>query len=205
MSKKLGILSGLALVALLVLTFAGSALAAPPSPTPSPNYGFGFLDRATLQRVATTLGTTSEDIVAQLQKGKTLLQIAQAGNVTEQALTDTLLQPTRDQLSLQVKYGYLTQDQADARLQYEQRRINDLINVAPGSNGSNGYGPYGGMMGSSGGMMGSGGRGGFGGMMNGFGGMMNGLGEFMNGFGSMMGSFGGMMGGFGGRGMMGGR
>ncbi len=205
MNRKLGILGVLTAVALLVVTFAGSALAAPPTPTPGPsNYGFGFLDQVTLQRVATLLGTTSDDVAGQLQQGQTLAQIAQAKNVTSQALTDTLLQPTKDQLDLQVKYGYLTQDQANTTLQNQQTRVNNLINTAVGqygNNGDNGYGPYGGgMMGGSGGMMGPGG---FGGMMNGFGGMMGGFGGFMNGLGNMMNGLGGMMGGFAGRGMMG--
>lgn len=214
MSRKPGILGVLTAVMLLVVTFTGSALAAPPNPTPGPsNYGIGFMDGATLQRVATLLGTTTDDVVAQLQQGQTLVQIAQAKSVTDQALTDTLIQPVKDQLDLQVKYGYMSQDQANAMLQVQQTRVNNLINTAIGPSGGNGYGygPYGG------GMMGSGGWGGFGGMMNGFRGMMNGLGGFMNGLGGMMGrfggqagnpgstsnGFGGMMGGFGGRGMMG--
>ncbi|MDP2935727.1 MAG: hypothetical protein Q8O86_04465 [Dehalococcoidia bacterium] len=75
--------------------------------------------------------------------------------------SDTLLQPFKDQLALQSKYGYVTQQQADARLQYEQGRVKDLINTAPGPNGNNGYG-YGSCHG--------GGWGGFGGMMGSFGG-----------------------------------
>lgn len=220
MGRKLRILGILAAVALLLVSVTGSALAAPPNPTPGPsNYGFGFLDGVTLQRVATLLGTTTDDVVGQLQQGQTLAQIAQAKNVTSQALTDTLLQSTKDQLDLQVKYGYMSQDRANATLQNEQTRVNNLINTAIGPNGNNGnngygYGPYGGgMMGGYGGMMG----GGWGGMMNGFGGMMNGVGGFMHGLGNMMNGFGGMMGafsgatgnsgsapnGFGGRGMMG--
>lgn len=57
--------------------------------------------------------------------------------------------------------GYVNQQQANARLQYEQGRAKDLINTAPGTNGNNGYG-YGSCHG--------GGWGGFGGMMGSFGG-----------------------------------
>lgn len=221
MGRKLGILGVLAAVALLLVGLTGSALAAPPTPTPgTTNNSFGFLDRVTLKRVATLLGTTPEDVAGKLQQGQTLAQIAQAREVTSQALTDTLLQPVRDQLDLQVKYGYLSQDDANARLEYEQTRVSNIISTPIGQNSNNayGYGPNGGgMMGGSGGMMGSGGWGGFGGMMNGFGGFMNGFGNMMSGLGSMMGGFGGatgnsgnttnglggMMGGFGGGGMMG--
>jgi len=118
MSRKLGILGSVLLVTLVFVTFAGTALAQPPTPTPpGRGYGLGFLDRVTLQRAATLLGTTPADLAAQLQQGKSLAQLAQAKGVTEQALTDNILQPIKDQLALQVKYGYLTQEQADARLQ----------------------------------------------------------------------------------------
>lgn len=207
MSKRAGILGVLAAVTLLVVGLTGSALAATPTPTPGTgNYGFGFLDQVTLKRVATLLGTTADNITGQLQQGQTLAQIAQAREVTSQTLTDTVLQPIKDQLDLQVKYGYLSQDQADNRLQYEQTRVGNIINTAIGSNAdnSNGYGPNGGgMMGGFGGTMGSGARGGLGGMMNGFGGMMGGFGGAMGNLGNATNGFGRMMGGFGGRGMMG--
>lgn len=159
MAKRIGILGGLALIALVLVTFTGSALAAPPSPTPGPSYyGFGFLDRVTLQRVADVLGTTANDVAAQVQQGQTLAQIAQAKGVSEKALTDAILQPIKDRLALQVKYGYLTQGQADTRLQYEEVRVKELISTTPGSYGDNGYGYGGGCHGGWGGfgsMMGS--------------------------------------------------
>lgn len=207
MVRKLGILGGLIAAAILLVAFAGTALAAPPTPGPGQNnYGYGLMDRVTLQRVATALKTTPEDITAQLQQGKTLAQIAQAKNVGEQALIDTLLQPIKDQLALNVKYGYMTQELADTHLKNQQDRIKQLVETVPGANGDDGYGSchaamgsYGaGMMGGAGGMMGgSGMMGGFGGMMGGFGGMMGNLGNMM-GFGrttsASPGGSGGMMG-----------
>jgi len=160
MLKKVGILGGLALVALLLVTFTGSALAAPPGPN---HYGFGFLDRVTLQRVATLLGATPADLTAQLQQGKTLAALAQAKGVAEQTLADMILQPFKDRLALQVKYGYLTQEQADALLQAQQARVKDLITATPGTNAENGFGGcHGSGWGGPGGMMGTG--------MTGFGG-----------------------------------
>ena len=159
MTKKLGALGSLALVALLLVTFTGTALAQPPTPT-GPYYGLGFLDRVTLQRVANVLGTTASDVWSQLQQGKTLSQIAQAKGVSEKAVTDAILQPTRDRLALQVKYGYLTQAQADARLQYEEDRVKELISTTPGAYGENDYGYGWGCHGGGwGGMMGYGGWG----------------------------------------------
>ncbi len=91
---------------------------------------------------------------------KTLAQIAQAKGVSEKALTDAILQPSKDRLDLQVKYGYLTQAQADARLQYEEARVKDLISTSPGPYGDYSYG-------SGWSCHGGGGRGG---TMGGFGG-----------------------------------
>lgn len=165
MVKKLGMLGGLVLVAVLLVTFAGSALAAPPDPPAGPGYtGFGFLDRVSLQRVATLLGTTPADLTAQLQQSKTLVQLAQAKGVNEQTLSDTILQPFKDRLALQVKYGYLTQEQADASLQSQQARVKELITTVPGSSTGTGYGScHDGGFGGPVGMMGGGGRTGFGG------------------------------------------
>ncbi len=171
MLKKWGVLGSLVVVAAMLFTFAGSVLAAPPSPTPGPGSGFGFMGGVTLQRVASLLGTTTDDVAAQLRQGKTLVQIAQAKNVSEQALTATITQPMKDQLALQTKYGYLTQEQADARLLAHQDRVKAMVNATPGAQGTDGNGSGtcpgvglggpGGMMGS-GGMMGAGGQGGTG-------------------------------------------
>ncbi len=190
MVKRLGILGGVAIIGILLVMFAGSVLAAPPTPTPGQGNGFRLLDRVTLQRVATLLGTSPDDVSTQVQQGKTLLQVAQAKNVTEQALTDLILQPFKDRLTIEVKYGYLTQQQADATLQARRSRTKDLINATPGANGnSNGDGGcHGSDSGGAGGMMGSEGTGGM---------MGSGL------YSGMMGSGGTGATNFGGQGMMG--
>lgn len=163
MAKKLAVLGSLVLVALMLVTFTGMALAQPPTPT-VPYRGFGIMGGVTLQQVADLLGTTPTEVAAQLREGKTLAQIAQAKGVTEQALTDAILKPFKDRLALQVKYGYLTQEQADAWLQQQQTWIKEHISTAPGAgNGwcpmlGGGWGGFGGMMGPRG-MMSFGGRG----------------------------------------------
>ncbi|MDO8688656.1 MAG: hypothetical protein Q7R39_01345 [Dehalococcoidia bacterium] len=166
MAKRWGILVSLVAVALTLVTFTGSILAAPPSPAPGPNYGFGFMGGVMLQRVASLLGITTDDIAAQLRQGKTLVQIGQTRNVSEQVLADTFVQPMKDELSLQTKYGYLTQEQAGARLQAQQDRVKDMVNATPGAQGTDGYGSGacpGVGLGGPGGMMGAGGMMGFGG------------------------------------------
>lgn len=164
MKKRLGILGGIALVALLTLTFAGTALAHPPTPNATPRgygYGVGLLDRVTLQRVADLLGITADEVADQRREGKALAEIAQAQGVAEEALTDTILAPFKDWLTLQVKYGYLTQEQADARLRFQEARVKELISTTPGPFRGRGYGRGYGW---------GHGWGGFGGMMGGFGG-----------------------------------
>lgn len=167
MLKKVRMLGGLGLVALLLVIFTRSAMAAPPAPGAGPGYrGFGFLDRVALQRVASLLGTTPADLTAQVQQGKTVAQIAQTKGVAEQAVVDTILQPFKDRLAIQVKYGYVTQAEADASLQAQQERVSQLIATVPGPDAGTGYGLcHGGGSGGLGGMMGPGGMFGTGGMM----------------------------------------
>lgn len=160
--------------------------------------GAGMMGQAiqvTTQRVATLLGTTTTDLQTQLQSGKTLAGIATEKGVTQEALTQTILGPMTDQMNLMVKYGYLTQDQADAMLQ----RMNTAVQTLTTSKITdlNGFGFMGQMMGN-GGFSGTGGAGcgngsGPGGMMGGFSGAQQGT--------SLR--SGGMMGGAGRGGMMG--
>ncbi|MCL4458476.1 MAG: hypothetical protein M1136_01600 [Chloroflexi bacterium] len=180
MPKKILIVAGLALVAMLLVSSVGMASAAPPTPTPRAPYAggpYGYLDKPTLQRIATLLGTTPDEIISQLTQGKTILEIAQAKGVNEEQLLDTILAPQKDQLQLRVKYGYLTQAEADARLQVLREQVRLRISQptpssyddddwhCPMMRGGWGSGFSGGGFGQ--GMMGGGMMGG--GMMGGFG------------------------------------
>ncbi|MDO8472407.1 MAG: hypothetical protein Q7T05_01170, partial [Dehalococcoidia bacterium] len=66
----------------------------------------GQVVQMTAQRMATLLGTTTADLQAQLQSGKTLADIAKEKGVTQDALAQTILAPMTDQMNLMVKYGY---------------------------------------------------------------------------------------------------
>ncbi len=168
----------------------------------------GLRNQVTLQRIAGALGITVDDLKTQLQNGQTVAQIAQANSVDLSTVVDAAVAPISDMLSVAVKYGYMTQETADARFAAVKTRVQQAFEIAhpnlnsnnatrtPGNNG-NGYGRGYGMMG--------------GGMMGGFQG--RGLvpstpGPDVPGFGPGMmggsGSYGGMMGGGYGRGMMGG-
>ncbi|MCL5263878.1 MAG: hypothetical protein M1343_01565 [Chloroflexi bacterium] len=175
--SKFKLLGSLVVVILVSAVLATTIFAAPATPTPrnAPyGYGWGMMGGYHLDLVAKLIGTTREDIVNQLQQGKSLVQIAQ-GKATEQQLIDTLLAPEKDMIQLRVKYGYITQDEADAWLQQAADRIKTAINATGTGQGFGGYGygcgGFGGMMGGYGGMMGgfrsgrTGGFGGWGGMM----------------------------------------
>lgn len=51
----------------------------------------------------------AKDLVADLQSGNSVIDVAKAQSVSEQTLVDALLAPEVDSLNLRVKYGYLTQ------------------------------------------------------------------------------------------------
>ncbi|MBI4670903.1 MAG: cupredoxin domain-containing protein [Chloroflexi bacterium] len=165
------------------------------------------------QAVLDLLKTNANDLLQQRQQGKSWLDIASAKGVSEQALTDALLQPVT-QMHAWMAQNYPQANAAQMTEWMRQQIAQDIrvaqygtmtdMHVFAGSmmnaphNGArmgnwNGNG-YGGMMGgwNGNGMMGNwNGANGFGGMMNG--GMMGNW-NGTNGFGGMMG--GGMMGGW---------
>ena len=86
--------------------------------------GFGIVSEA-IQKL---LGMSREDIQEQRQEGNSLLEIAQSKNVTAEKLTETILQVKKDRLQEAVKDGYLTQEQANERLEHMEERIEEKIN-----------------------------------------------------------------------------
>ncbi len=143
-------------------------------------YGAGF---PVTHQVATLLGTTTADLAAQLNSGKTLAEIASAQGISQDELIQAMMAPYEAHLSLMVQYGYLTQDQVNSMIEQMQARLQTMVTSQlnydgggwnyymggmmgryyggdsspqqPGSDSSPQRG-YGGMMGGySGGMMGS--------------------------------------------------
>lgn len=149
--------------------------------------GSGLMGGYMTPYLATLLGTTTADLQTQFDSGKTLADIASAKGVSQDQLIQTMMGPYSDHLALMVKYGYLTQAQADTMSQQAWTRLQFVITTNVTSNA----GP----------------SGGFGGMMNGLGGMMRGWSNStpQSGTNSSPGSGYGMTGGGAGRGMMGGR
>ncbi len=162
----------LAAVGVLVVGSVGAAFAQTPTP-PANGYGWGHMgwgygnydpaSNPTIKRLADKIGIAAADLAQQLKDGKSIVDVA-AGKASEQDLVNVLLQPQIDMLGVQVKYGYLTQDQANSLQQYMTNRAKYQLEQK-GFFGGYGYGR--GMMGGFGGMMGGGF--GYGGMMGGFG------------------------------------
>ncbi len=201
--KKIRLI-GLVVVTLALLLVGVAAVPALAHPGDRDNsaYAGAYIDGPTLTRVAGILGLTPEELSARLQAGETLAGIAQNQNVSEDTVIDAIAAPYAEQLKLQVRYGYLTQEQADTLLETAREHAGSLLEQDLSGTGGNAdwwqdmedycgnmmgnYGGgtgYGGMMG--GGMMGKYGGGGYGGMMGP--GMMGGWYGQRYGSGGMMG------------------
>ena len=92
------------------------------------------------------MGTTTEDLTAQIESGKILAQIAEEKGVAVKNLATTMENGMKAGLEQAVKDGALTQEQADLMLQHMDGQFEWMItNMGAG------------MMGSGSGMMGPGG------------------------------------------------
>jgi hypothetical protein len=89
--------------------------------------GRGFMMGYVTPQVTALIGTTAADLKAQLSSGRTLADIAKARGVTDDQLVQTMMGPYADHLALMVKYGYLTQEQADASAQQARTRLQTVI------------------------------------------------------------------------------
>ncbi len=89
MSKKVKVLvATLAVAALLVATFASTALAHDPADDTGHHHGHGVIYSET---VSDLLGLTPEEIQAERQEGKSLVEIAAAQGVSEDELVEAII------------------------------------------------------------------------------------------------------------------
>ncbi|GEM_PF-3111318 len=90
--------------------------------------GPGMINRgADLARIATFLGMTADEVRTQLASGKSLAQIATEKGKTAKDLVTTILAPWKEHLQIDVKYGYISQAEADARYQLRAVRTEEMI------------------------------------------------------------------------------
>ncbi len=180
------LLVSLAAAAVMAATIAPAAMAAPDyQQGPGPGWGCGgwgygygaqgatpgsydYSQVPMWKTLADKLGMNANDLVKELQGGKSVVDVASNKGVSEQSLIDALMALQNDALNLRVQNGYLTQAQADSIRQAEAAQVKYMLEQK-GFGGGLGWG---GMMGGYG--MGPGMMGGYGigpGMMGrGFGG-----------------------------------
>ncbi len=105
-------------------------------------HGYGMYGLTT---VADLLDTTVADITAELQKGRTLVQIAADKGVSKEQLVDALLAPHVQHLDALVAAGRLTNEQKQLMLDNMKARISAAVeNDAAGPLGGYGCGMMGG-------------------------------------------------------------
>jgi hypothetical protein len=148
MSKK--IVFAVALVAALTMTaLAGAGLALAQAPTqPAPGSGccggwgmrgggWGWHGLGLIDALAELTGLEPADLYAELQD-KTLLEVAQAHDISAEQLVEAALSSRAEVLQQRVEAGYLTQEQADWMLDHIEEEMLDHLEagVSPGSNPS---------------------------------------------------------------------
>lgn len=183
---KLGALVVLIAILVSAVAVVGAQTTADTSSTTTadmrPDRGFGFGRGEMLTLIAEQLGITADELVTELQAGKTVADLATEKDVDVNTIIDAIVAAHSETLTAAVTAGTLTQAQADAHIALLKANLEARFSQAwtagngPGMMGRGGHGGMGGMMAPDGmGGMGRGGRGGHGGMMgpNGMGGMWN--------------------------------
>ena len=92
--------------------------------------------------LADKLGISANDLVKELQGGKSVADVAAEKGVSEQSLIDALMAPQIDALKLRVQSGFLTQAQADSIQQAQEARVKYMVEQK-GFAGNHGWGGYG--------------------------------------------------------------
>ena len=106
--------------------------------------GLALGDTVTLQRVAATLGITYDQLVQRLQNGETIAAIATAQKVALSKVIDTVVAAQTDMVNVLVKYGYITQDQANTIIANLRTRIEAALSAtAPDTTDGFGYSCFG--------------------------------------------------------------
>ena len=147
------LIAALAVTGLLVASFAGVAMAADPADADGvcPYFGErqgqggmrGFHGEGTSDAVSGILGLTAEEIQAQRLEGKSLVEIAAAQGVSEDALVAAIMAVKTEAIQQRVTEGTLTQEQATLMLQNMEQTTTESVNrttVGPFANGGQGAG-----------------------------------------------------------------
>lgn len=110
----------------------------PEHPAPGkglPGRGFGPEVDRNLDKLASLLGMTTNELTSSLKKGDTLVAIASAQKVNVQTLIQQLVTDRTTDLQQELKDGKMTQAQYDERVGDLSGRITDLVNGTRPSGG----------------------------------------------------------------------
>lgn len=144
MKKKISILIGGLLVALLVVGVIGATNAYAQSPSSTPGHGRGpgggrGLGLVGLQAAAEALDMTTDELITALRSGKTLEDLADEAGVELQDVRDAIQAAHQEELRARIEQavsdGTMTQEKADWLLEGLEKGFLD----GPGF----GFGPHG--------------------------------------------------------------
>lgn len=90
--------------------------------------GIGGPENSLISIAAEKLGLTNDELIAELQAGKTIADVAVEKNVAVDTIVDAVLAAHTERLNEQVANGQLTQEQADAMLVLMKANVTERIN-----------------------------------------------------------------------------
>lgn len=118
--------------------------------------GFGGPDQSLVAVAAEVIGIDQTELVAQLNSGLTIAEVAEANDVSLEAIVSAFLAPRAERMAAAVESGWMTQEQADAMLAQMSETIRARLS-APSTPQGFGFMYGGGMMHGQMGMHGMGG------------------------------------------------
>jgi polyhydroxyalkanoate synthesis regulator phasin len=111
-----------------------------------PDMGGGDPESSPVAIAAEALGMTADELLTELQGGKSIADVANERGVDPQTIADSILASMKDNLAQAVADGKITQEQADQMLSRMEERAVDLDCAVPFGGrglprGGNGVGP----------------------------------------------------------------
>ena len=95
----------------------------------APRGGFGGrMGGAPIGLAAETLGMTAEDLMAEIQAGKSIAEVAEKQGVDVQKIVDAYMEQLEERLAQAVENGRITQEQADSMLEKAEERALEMLN-----------------------------------------------------------------------------
>jgi hypothetical protein len=142
MNKKLSV--GMGIFALMLALAIGTTSVMASDTTSSNSFvgkcgqtiqkGYGMMSDA----IANLLGMSQEEIQTERESGKSIAEIAQEKDITEQILVDSMLEAKTQRFQEAVTNGYLTLEQADERLEWMKEKIEGKMENGGGRFGRGG-------------------------------------------------------------------